>query len=107
MHGHDAGCREQAAERLIAKSLLVRTADPQDGRAQTLSLTRAGRSMVPKLAALADTNDAEFFDHLTAERSRGAAAHSAGNRREARAQIPARRVMTPVYQPHREERNLK
>jgi DNA-binding MarR family transcriptional regulator len=35
-----------------------------DGRAQTLSLTRAGRSIVPKLAALADANDAEFFDHL-------------------------------------------
>jgi hypothetical protein len=52
------------ADRLIAKSLLVRTADPQDGRAQTLCLTRAGRSMVPKLAALADANDAEFFDHL-------------------------------------------
>jgi DNA-binding MarR family transcriptional regulator len=52
------------ADRLIAKSLLVRTADPEDGRAQTLSLTRAGRSMVPKLAALADANDAEFFDHL-------------------------------------------
>ena len=47
-----------------SKSLLVRTADPQDGRAQTLSLTRAGRSMVPRLAALADANDAEFFDHL-------------------------------------------
>jgi hypothetical protein len=27
-------------------------------------LMRAGRSMVPKLAALADANDAEFFDHL-------------------------------------------
>jgi DNA-binding MarR family transcriptional regulator len=35
-----------------------------DRRAQTLSLTRVGRSMVPKLAALADANDAEFFDHL-------------------------------------------
>jgi hypothetical protein len=27
-------------------------------------LTRAGRSIVPKLAALADINDSEFFDHL-------------------------------------------
>jgi len=63
--GMTRGAVSKLAERLIAKSLLVRTADPQDGRAQTLSLTRAGRSMVPKLAALADTNDAEFFDHLT------------------------------------------
>jgi DNA-binding MarR family transcriptional regulator len=65
--GMTRGAVSKLAERLIAKSLLVRTADPQDGRAQTLSLTRAGRSMVPKLAALADTNDAEFFDHLTAK----------------------------------------
>jgi DNA-binding MarR family transcriptional regulator len=62
--GMTRGAVSKLADRLIAKSLLVRTADPQDGRAQTLSLTRAGRSMVPKLAALADANDAEFFDHL-------------------------------------------
>jgi DNA-binding MarR family transcriptional regulator len=58
------GAISMLADRLIAKSLLARTADSQDGRAQTLSLTRAGRCMVPKLAALADINDAEFFDHL-------------------------------------------
>ncbi|MEJ0007968.1 MAG: MarR family winged helix-turn-helix transcriptional regulator [Steroidobacteraceae bacterium] len=62
--GMTRGAVSKLADRLIAKSLLVRTADPQDGRAQTLSLTRIGRSMVPKLAALADANDAEFFDHL-------------------------------------------
>ena len=62
--GMTRGAVSKLADRLIAKSLLARTADPQDGRAHTLSLTRAGRSMVPKLAALADTNDAEFFDHL-------------------------------------------
>ena len=62
--GMTRGAVSKLADRLIAKSLLVRTADPQDGRAQTLSLTRAGRSMVPKLAALADANDAEFFDLL-------------------------------------------
>jgi DNA-binding MarR family transcriptional regulator len=62
--GMTRGAISKLAERLIAKSLLARTADPQDGRAQTLSLTRAGRSMVPKLASLADANDAEFFDHL-------------------------------------------
>jgi DNA-binding MarR family transcriptional regulator len=62
--GMTRGAVSKLADRLIAKSLLMRTADPQDGRAQTLSLTHAGRSMVPKLAALADANDAEFFDHL-------------------------------------------
>jgi DNA-binding MarR family transcriptional regulator len=62
--GMTRGAVSKLADRLIAKSLMARTANPQDGRAQTLSLTRAGRSMVPKLAALADANDAEFFDHL-------------------------------------------
>jgi DNA-binding MarR family transcriptional regulator len=61
------GAISKLADRLIAKSLLARSADPEDGRAQTLSLTRAGRSIVPKLAALADANDAEFFDHLAPE----------------------------------------
>jgi DNA-binding MarR family transcriptional regulator len=69
--GMTRGAISKLAERLIAKSLVVRTADPQDGRAHTLSLTRAGRSMVPKLAALADANDAEFFDHL-AQKDRAA-----------------------------------
>ena len=62
--GMTRGAISKLADRLIVKSLLVRTADPEDGRAQTLSLTGAGRSIVPKLAALADANDAEFFDHL-------------------------------------------
>ncbi len=61
--GMTRGAVSKLADRLITKSLLVRTADPRDGRAQTLSLSRAGRSMVPKLAASADANDAEFFDH--------------------------------------------
>jgi len=63
--GMTRGAITKLADRLIAKSMLVRTAHPQDGRAQTLSLTKAGRALVPKLAALADRNDAEFFDHLT------------------------------------------
>jgi DNA-binding MarR family transcriptional regulator len=62
--GMTRGAISKLAERLIAKSLLARASNPADGRAQTLSLTRSGRSMVPKLAALADANDAEFFDHL-------------------------------------------
>jgi DNA-binding MarR family transcriptional regulator len=62
--GMTRGAVSKLADRLIAKSLLARASNPADGRAQTLSLTRAGRSMVPKLAALADANDAEFFDHL-------------------------------------------
>lgn len=62
--GMTRGAISKLAERLIAKSMLVRAADPEDGRAQLLSLTPAGRALVPELAALADANDAEFFDHL-------------------------------------------
>jgi DNA-binding MarR family transcriptional regulator len=58
------GAITKLADRLIAKSLMVRKADPADGRAQTLALTAKGRRLVPELAALADINDAEFFDHL-------------------------------------------
>lgn len=64
--GMTRGAISKLADRLIAKSLLTRTADPNDGRAQTLALTSAGRALVPSLAALADANDAEFFKCLTA-----------------------------------------
>lgn len=69
--GMTRGAITKLANRLIAKSLLVRTANPEDGRAQMLSLTPAGRGLVPKLAALADANDAEFFNHLS-DRDRAA-----------------------------------
>lgn len=63
--GMTRGAVTKLADRLIAKGLLVRTANPEDGRAQTLALTASARTLVPQLAALADQNDAEFFDHLT------------------------------------------
>lgn len=65
--GRTRGAISKLADRLIAKSLVARAADPEDGRAQTLALTPAGRALVPRLAALADANDAEFFDHLEPE----------------------------------------
>jgi DNA-binding MarR family transcriptional regulator len=63
--GMTRGAITKLADRLIAKSLVVRNADPQDGRAQTLALTSKGRRLVPELAALADANDSEFFDSLS------------------------------------------
>lgn len=62
--GMTRGAITKLADRLITKSLLRRKADPNDGRGQTLALTASGRRLVPELAALADQNDAEFFDHL-------------------------------------------
>jgi DNA-binding MarR family transcriptional regulator len=61
------GAISKLADRLIAKGLVIRAADVSDGRAHTLGLTTKGRGLIPKLAALADQNDAEFFDHLTAQ----------------------------------------
>jgi DNA-binding MarR family transcriptional regulator len=63
--GMTRGAITKLADRLIAKSLLLRAADMEDGRAQTLALTAKGRQLVPELAALADANDSEFFDHLS------------------------------------------
>ncbi len=63
--GMTRGAITKLADRLIAKSLIAREADPRDGRAQTLALTKKGEKLVPELAALADANDAEFFADLT------------------------------------------
>jgi len=69
--GMTRGAITKLADRLIAKALIVRGADPADGRAQTLALTEKGRRLVPTLAALADANDAEFFAGLPSK-DRGA-----------------------------------
>jgi DNA-binding MarR family transcriptional regulator len=45
--GMTRGAVSKLADRLIAKSLLLRTANPEDGRAQTLSLTRAAARWSP------------------------------------------------------------
>ena len=64
--GMTRGAISKLADRLLAKALVVRHENPQDGRAHTLSLTAAGRRLVPRLARLADANDAAFFGPLTA-----------------------------------------
>ncbi|HEY1709817.1 MAG TPA: MarR family transcriptional regulator [Rhizomicrobium sp.] len=63
--GMTRGAITKLADRLIDKAFVARRANPADARAQTLALTPQGRRLVPELAALADRNDAEFFDHLT------------------------------------------
>ncbi len=64
--GMTRGAISKLADRLIDKKLVQRRADPGDRRAHTLALTRSGRALVPKLAVLADRNDAAFFGVLTA-----------------------------------------
>jgi len=68
--GMTRGAITKLADRLAARSLLVRQASPEDGRAQTLALTPEGEALTPQLAALADQNDAAFFGALSeAERA--------------------------------------
>jgi DNA-binding MarR family transcriptional regulator len=66
MIGMTRGAVSKLADRLAAKALATRTASEDDRRYQSLALTAKGRALVPKLAALADENDAEFFGHLAA-----------------------------------------
>lgn len=67
MLGMTRGGVSKLVDRLVEKELLTRRPSVDDKRAQLLSLTEAGRALVPELAELADRNDAEFFDHLSAE----------------------------------------
>ncbi len=64
--GMTRGAISKLVDRLVAKAMVTRTADERDRRYQELTITAAGRALVPELAALADQNDAEFFGHLTA-----------------------------------------
>ncbi|HET8936343.1 MAG TPA: MarR family transcriptional regulator [Polyangiales bacterium] len=64
--GMTKGAISKLAERLADKSLIERQANVQDSRGQTLALTPTARKLVPRLSKIADRNDADFFDCLTA-----------------------------------------
>ena len=69
--GMTKGAVSKVVARLEDKGLVARTDALQDARSHTLSLTPAGRALVPVLAAKADANDEQFFGHLpAAERQR-------------------------------------
>jgi MarR family transcriptional regulator, lower aerobic nicotinate degradation pathway regulator len=65
--GMTKGPVSRLIDRLLAKKLIVRRPHDSDGRAQIVGLTARGRVLVPKLAALADENDAAFFAHFSEE----------------------------------------
>lgn len=69
--GLTRGAISKLVDRLVAKDLVSVRSDARDSRAQRLSLKPAGRRLVPRLAALADENDAQAFGHLDqAQRAR-------------------------------------
>jgi DNA-binding MarR family transcriptional regulator len=63
--GLTRGAISKLADRLLAKGLIARRDHEADARAHLLALSDAGSALIPKLSALADQNDAEFFEHLT------------------------------------------
>lgn len=67
--GMTKGAISKLADRLLEKQLVLRTDNPDDKRAHSLSLSPTGREKVPVLARIADRNDADYFSTLpTAER---------------------------------------
>jgi DNA-binding MarR family transcriptional regulator len=64
--GLTRGAVSKLVDRLLRKGLVTRTEADGDRRYQDVRLTPAGRALVPKLAALADRNDEEFFSYLSA-----------------------------------------
>ncbi len=62
--GMTKGAVSKVVSRLEEKQLVKRVARDTDKREQLLVLTSIGKILVPKLTALADQNDADFFGYL-------------------------------------------
>jgi DNA-binding MarR family transcriptional regulator len=63
--GLTRGAVSKLVDRLVDKQLVTRASAGDDRRYQQIALSAAGKRLVPRLAALADANDAEFFSALT------------------------------------------
>ncbi|PXX39656.1 MarR family winged helix-turn-helix transcriptional regulator [Undibacterium pigrum] len=63
--GMTKGAVSKIITRLEQRGLLSRQISAADKRATQIHLTVAGKNLVPKLAALADENDALYFGHLS------------------------------------------
>lgn len=62
--GMTKGTASKVITKLETKGLAKRHHSTDDLREQALALTAQGNKLVPKLAAIADDNDAHFFGHL-------------------------------------------
>lgn len=63
--GMTKGATSKVISKLENKGLAERQLTKDSQREQVLCLTESGHILVPKLAAIADENDAHFFGHLT------------------------------------------
>jgi len=64
--GMTRGGVSKLVDRLVSKKLITRRERSDDRRFQSIALTAAGRRLIPRLAAVADQNDEEFFHPLSA-----------------------------------------
>jgi len=64
--GMTRGGVSKLVDRLVRKRLILRSGRTDDRRFQSIALSAAGRRLIPRLAALADQNDDEFFAPLSA-----------------------------------------
>lgn len=64
--GLTRGAVSKLVDRLCAKGLVDKGPGGRDKRFQAVALTKEGAALVPRLARLADANDAEFFACLNA-----------------------------------------
>ena len=65
--GMTRGAVSKVLDKLEKKHWIRHRTKPQDNRVQLLALTGQGRHILPRLAAIADQNDAQFFDCLNAD----------------------------------------
>jgi DNA-binding MarR family transcriptional regulator len=63
--GLTRGAVSRLVDRLLRKNFVSRTEATEDRRFQDVRLTAEGRTLVPRLAAIADRNDEEFFSQLS------------------------------------------
>jgi len=61
------GAISKIIDKLESKRWIRSKINPKDNRGQLLSLTAAGRRVVPELAVIADHNDLKFFSCLDAD----------------------------------------
>lgn len=65
--GVTRGAMTKIIDRLFEKGLINRAELQEDRRFQKIAITKSGRALVPKLAHIADENEAFYFSHLSDE----------------------------------------
>lgn len=63
--GMTRGAISKLIDRLLTKKLVTRKESTEDRRYQEIGLTSEAKQLIPRLAKLADENDAEYFSVLT------------------------------------------